>query len=103
MVAAGAPEAEGVPCVPYLPVFGRHETGSDHRAGSVRGVDRRTALHHHASAADPLGVLASAGKGPCPGHLPSSGNTVGRADRLTRAGNDVIFSVTEYLLIQGRA
>ena len=103
MVAAGALEAERVPGVPDLPVFGRHETGADHRAGSVRGVDGRTALHHHASARDPLGALASAGKRPCAGNPPSAWNALGRADRLTRTGNDVILSVLVDLLTQGRA
>jgi len=83
-------------------MFGRHETGADHRAGSVRGVDGRTVLHHHAGAPDPLGVLAPAGKRPCAGNPPSAGNALGRADRLTR-GNDVILSVLEKFLTQARA
>src|SRR5262245_13002693 len=101
MVAAGAPEAERVPGIPDLPVFGRHQTAADHRAGSVRGVDGRTALDHHAIAPDPLGVLTPAGKRPCAGNPPSSGNALGPADWLTRTGNDVILSVLKDFLTQG--
>src|SRR6267378_5015064 len=103
MVAAGALEAERVPGVPDFPVFGRHETGARHRTGALRGVDGRTALHHDASARDPLGVLAPADKRPCTGNLPSSGNALGRANRLRRTSNDVILSILEDLFTQGPA
>jgi hypothetical protein len=97
VVTAGALEAERVPGVPDFPVFDRHETGAGHRAGSVPGVDGRTALHHHASPYDPPGAR------PCDGNPPSSGNALGRANRLTRTGNDVILPVPEDLLTQSRA
>ena len=75
--------------------------GRDGASGRVR-VRRRSESRPASSrsARDPLGVLAAAGKRPCAGNLRSARNALGRADRLTRTGNNVILSVAIDLLTQ---